>query len=243
MATYAQLTQQILDYSEVSTDVFTSTITDGFIEHTENRILRDADLPVFRSYQYTNFTASNGFLILPGGSATTPVLFSVIRSVMIYPAAGSGSRTYLERKDVTWMNEFWPNRATEGKPKYYTHWDENTIYVVPTPDEAYYVEVGLVKLPTRLSSTNTTTWIGDNASQLLLYGCLVEAFKFLKGSAEMLQIYEGSYQQTLQEVVTQQQGRGRRDEYMSGVLRVPEPSFQPGLGSIKPGPVGPQGGQ
>ena len=47
MATYAQLTQQILDYSEVSTDVFTSTITDGFIEHTENRILRDADLPVF----------------------------------------------------------------------------------------------------------------------------------------------------------------------------------------------------
>ena len=89
MATYAQLTQQILDYSEVSTDVFTSTITDGFIEHTENRILRDADLPVFRSYQYTNFTASNGFLSLPGGAALTPVLFNVIRSVMIYPAAGS----------------------------------------------------------------------------------------------------------------------------------------------------------
>jgi hypothetical protein len=30
---------------------------------------------------------------------------------------------------------------------------------------------------------------------------------------------------------------------VSGVLRVPEPSCQPGLGSIKPGPVGPQGGQ
>ena len=27
MTTYAQLTQQILDYTEVSTDVFTSTIT------------------------------------------------------------------------------------------------------------------------------------------------------------------------------------------------------------------------
>ena len=52
MTTYAELTQQILDYTEVSTDVFTSTITDDFIEHTENRLLRDLDLPVFRSYQY-----------------------------------------------------------------------------------------------------------------------------------------------------------------------------------------------
>ena len=39
MTTYAELTQQILDYTEVSTDVLTSTRTDDFIEHTENRIL------------------------------------------------------------------------------------------------------------------------------------------------------------------------------------------------------------
>ena len=38
MTTYAELTQQILDYTEVSTDVLTSTRTDDFIEHTENRI-------------------------------------------------------------------------------------------------------------------------------------------------------------------------------------------------------------
>ena len=44
-------------------------------------------------------------------ASATPVLFNVIRSVMIYPSSGSGARTYLERKDVTWMNEFWPNRV------------------------------------------------------------------------------------------------------------------------------------
>ena len=44
MTTYAELTQQILDYTEVSTDVLTSTRTDDFIEHTENRILRDIDI-------------------------------------------------------------------------------------------------------------------------------------------------------------------------------------------------------
>ena len=159
---------------------------------------------------------------------------------MIYPAAGSGARTYLEQRDVTFMNEYWPNRATEGTPRYYSQWDENTINVVPTPDVAYYCEVGLTKLPTRLSSSNTETWVSTNAPALLLYGCLVEAFKYLKGPAEMLQLYTQSYETALQEVAAQQQGRGRRDEYMSGVIRVPRPSFEPTLGSIKT-PI--QGGQ
>jgi hypothetical protein len=240
MTTYSELVTQIRDYTETSSDVLSDTIINDFIEHTENKILRDLDLPVFRSYQYATFTASNGFLTLPGGTSITPVEFSIIRSVMIYPAAGSGARTYLEQRDVTFMNEYWPNRATTSTPKYYSQWDENTIYVVPTPDAAYYCELGLNKLPTRLSSSNTSTWVSNNAPALLLYGCLVEAFKFLKGSVEMLQLYQQSYETALQEVAAQQQGRGRRDEYMSGVIRVPRPSFEPTLGSIKT-PI--QGGQ
>ena len=242
MTTYTELVSQIRDYTEVSSDVFTDSIINDFIEHTENKILRDLDLPVFRSYQYATFTASNGFLTLPGGTSITPTEFSIIRSVMIYPAAGSGDRTYLEQRDVTYMNEYWPDRSSTGTPKYYSQWDQNTIYVVPTPSAAFYVEVGLTKLPTRLSSSNTNTWLSDNAPALLLYGCLVEAFKFLKGPADMLQVYTQSYEMALQEVAAQQMGRGRRDEHQSGVIRVPRPSFLPGFS--KPGPTGPiEGGQ
>ena len=242
MTTYTELVSQIRDYTEVSSDVFTDSIINDFIEHTENKILRDLDLPVFRSYQYATFTASNGFLTIPGGTSITPTEFSIIRSVMIYPAAGSGDRTYLEQRDVTYMNEYWPDRSTTGTPKYYSQWDQNTIYVVPTPSAAFYVEVGLTKLPTRLSSSNTNTWLSDNAPALLLYGCLVEAFKFLKGPADMLQVYTQSYEMALQEVAAQQMGRGRRDEHQSGVIRVPRPSFLPGYS--KPGPTGPiEGGQ
>ena len=242
MTTYTELVSQIRDYTEVSSDVFTDSIINDFIEHTENKILRDLDLPVFRSYQYATFTASNGFLTLPGGTSITPTEFSIIRSVMIYPAAGSGDRTYLEQRDVTYMNEYWPDRSTTGTPKYYSQWDQNTIYVVTTPTAAFYVEVGLTKLPTRLSSSNTNTWLSDNAPALLLYGCLVEAFKFLKGPADMLQVYTQSYEMALREVAAQQMGRGRRDEHQSGVIRVPRPSFLPGYS--KPGPTGPiEGGQ
>jgi len=242
MTTYTELVQQIRDYTETSSDVLTDTVINDIIEHTENKILRDVDLPVFRSYQYSNFTAGNGFITLPGGSTTVPTQFSVIRSVMIYPAAGTGDRTYLEQRDVTFMNEYWPDRDSTGTPKYYSQWDYNTIYVVPTPVAANYVEVGLIKLPDRLTSTNSNTWLGDNAPALMLYGCLVEAFKYLKGPAEMLQMYNQSYEMALQEVAAQQMGRGRRDEHQSGVIRMPRPSFLPGYS--KPGPTGSiEGGQ
>ena len=89
MTTYTELVTQIRDYTETTSDVLSDTIVDDFIEHVENKLLRDLDLPVFRSYQYATFTASNGFLTLPGGTSITPTEFSIIRSVMIYPAAGS----------------------------------------------------------------------------------------------------------------------------------------------------------
>ena len=89
MTTYAELTQQILDYTEVSTDVLTSTRTDDFIEHTENRILRDIDIDAFKSHQYSTLTTSNPFLSLPGGSAPDPTSLATIRSVHIWPASGT----------------------------------------------------------------------------------------------------------------------------------------------------------
>jgi len=240
MTTYTELVTQIRDYTETDSNVLTDTIVDDFIEHTENRILRELNIPAFVSHQFANFTASNPFLSLPGGAGPTPVLFATINSLMIYSAAGTGDRTFLERKDVSFMNEYWPDRANTGTPKYYSQWDDNTVYVVPTPDAAYTVELSMSKLPDRLNASTTSTWLSNNTPTLLLYGCLIEAFKYLKGPAEMLQMYEQSYGTSLQEVAAQYMGMGKRDAYQSGVIRIPRPSFQPGLGSIKSNQGGPQ---
>ena len=223
MTTYAELTTQILSYTETSTDVLSSTITDDFIEHTENRILREADIDAFKSHQSATLTSSNPFLSLPGASGigATPTTLATIRTVHIYPASGTATRDFLEQRDISFMNEYWPVRATTGTPKYWSWWDEDTIYVAPTPDAAYNVEIGITRLPTRLSSSNPTSWLGNNAPIALLYGCLAEAFKFLKGPAEMLQLYEQSYQRAIQELIIEQQGRHRRDEYMHGELKIP----------------------
>ena len=226
MATYSELTQQILDYTEVSTDVLSSTRTDDIIKRTENRIARDVDLDVFRSYQNSTLTASSPFLTLPGGA--NPKVESIIgvRSVQI-ASSSTTPRTNLEMKDISFMNEYWPDRDETGTPRYWSWWDFNTLYVAPTPSSALYIELALTKMPTRLSSSNANTWIGDNIPEPLLYGCLAESFKFLKGPAEMLQIYEQSYVTSMQQVSAEWQGRHRRDEYKDGVLRVPLQSTNP----------------
>ena len=220
MTTYAELTTQILNYTETSTDVLTSTITDDFIEHTENRLLRDLDLDAFKSHQNSTLTADSPFLSLPGGTTPEPTSLATIRTVMVY-ASTSSARDFLEQRDISFMNEYWPIRTSTGTPKYWAWWDENTIYLAPTPSSALYVELGITRLPTRLSSSNTTSWLGNNAPVALLYGCLAEAFKFLKGPAEMLQLYEQSYQRVIHELMIEQQGRHRRDEYMHGELKIP----------------------
>ena len=226
MTTYAELTTQILNYTEVTTDVLSSTITNDIIKRTENRIARDVDLDVFRSYQNSSLTSDSPFLTLPGGA--NPKVESIIgvRSVQI-ASSSTDSRTNLEMKDISYMNEYWPDRDETGTPRYWSWWDFNTLYVAPTPSSALYVELALTKMPTILSSSNANTWIGDNIPEPLLYGCLAEAFKFLKGPAEMLQMYEQSYIATMQQVSAEWQGRHRRDEYKDGVLRVPLQSTNP----------------
>jgi hypothetical protein len=87
--TYSELTTQILNYTEVSTDVLSSTITNDFIEHTENRIFRDIDLDVFKSHQTANLVTSSPFLSLPGGTTPTPTSLGTVRTFQIYPASGT----------------------------------------------------------------------------------------------------------------------------------------------------------
>ena len=223
MTTYSELVTQIRDYTETTSDVLSDTIVNDFIEHAEKRIFRDVDLDIFRSYQFATLTVGNPFVSLPGAN-TDNIAF--VRSAQIYTSA-SPTRDYLEQKDISFMNEYWPNRDTTGKPKYYANWDQDTLYLAPTPNSAYNIELALNKQPTGLSSSNTTTWVSTNAPKVLLYATLCEAFRFLKGPDNMLQYYEQGYGQALKGLQFEQQGRRRRDEYYDGVIRFPLDSKQP----------------
>ena len=216
--TYNELVTNIRNYTEVDANVFTNAVINTFITFAENRILRDIDLDVFKLEVTGNMTNGNKFLSAPSDILTH-------RYMMI---TSGTEQIFLDFRDTSFMKEYWPNGATTGVPKYYSVWDQNTFYIAPTPNAAFSVELGYIYRPEQLSSTNNTTWISTNAPEALFYACLIQAYSYTKGPKEMMDYFRAAYQEALQGLGNEQQGRRRRDEYRDGMVRVQLKSETPG---------------
>ena len=219
--TYAELVQKIRDYTEVGSEVLTSTIVNGFIRDAEFKIFREADADYAREYATTTFTANNKYVALPNASGSSGANSSrralVGRSVVVTNT--SSVQVALEPRDDTFLTEYNSTGAT-GFPKYYAMFRENSIEVAPTPDTAFVVALDYIYTPDGLSTTNTETYISLNAPELLLYACLLEAFAYLKGPMDMYKLYQEKYNEALQGFALEQTGRRRRDEFQDGALRL-----------------------
>jgi hypothetical protein len=78
-----------------------------------------------------------------------------------------------------------------------------------------------------LLENDDTNYISMNFPNGLLYCCLAETYAFLKGPADMLQLYEAKYKQEVQKFGGEQIGRRRRDDYTDGTVRIPVNSPTP----------------
>ena len=123
-------------------------------------------------------------------------------------------------KDVNFLREAYPAAATQGIPKYYALFDENTIMFAPTPDAAYTVELHYNNYPTSIITVNSgTTWLGDNYEYVLLYASLVNSYTYLKGEPDLIANYEKQYKEGLMQLKILGDGKDRRDAYSSGQVR------------------------
>jgi len=226
---YSELLDNVRNYTEVTSDVLSNAVINVFLTNIENQIDRLIDTDAQRRYATTTFEANNAFLDVSGPEGG----FRFARALQI--VADDGTRTWLEQRDATFMNEYSVERSTTdtnftGQPKYWGNWDATTLIVAPTPNTAYTVEMWYDETPERLGNgagtTLTTTFISNKAPEVLLYGTLSEAFSYLKNTQDM-QLYTQKFQTALQAFANEQMGRKRRDEYVDGVLRVPLPSADP----------------
>jgi hypothetical protein len=220
MTDYSDLTDNIRNYTETSTTVLSNTVIQPFIESIEDKVRRTVDLNYYRKYDTATLTVNNPFLPLPADWEAT-------RYVQLIDSGDD--RTYLIQKDISFMNEYAPDRTSTGAatPKYYAMWDQDTHYLAPTPNAALTVELAYTYKPPGLTSTNTSTWLSQNAPNVLLYGCILEALGYLKGPADMIQYYDKMYNQSVQALATYEMGRDRRDEFRDGVIRIPLESRNP----------------
>jgi hypothetical protein len=118
------------------------------------------------------------------------------------------------------LQDFTPNPATTGVPVYYADWDSDSFLLAPTPDQVYTMELHYFYRPTSITTAASgTSYLGDNAELALLYGSLVEAYTFMKGEADLLQLYNSRFQESLQWVKNLGEGLQTRDQYRYDRLR------------------------
>ena len=205
--TYTTLTQAIKDWTENDETTFNDNIT-YFVQNAEERIFYSVDLETFRKNQSGTMTASNKYLAVPS-DYLAPFALSI---------TVNGSKSFLLNKDVEYLQEYNPSEAT-GVPKYYALYDQDNFLIAPVPDSSYAVELHYFYRPVSIT-TDTTTWLGDYAEDALLYGSLVEAYTFMKGEADLLNLYNQRFIEALTRLKNYGEGRENVDAYRDGLIRV-----------------------
>jgi hypothetical protein len=205
--TLTNLQDDIRNYTEVDSSVLSNSVLNTIIKNSENRIYRDADSDDNRFYATSNLQAGNRYVTIPSD-------LRFIRYAQLTDS--SGNQVFLEKRDTSFMAEYYNTPGTQsGLPKYYGNWDANYWVVAPTPDSTYLITLAYTKQPTSLTDSSVSssgTYLSNKYQDLLLYGSLVEAYGYLKGPADMLQYYEGSFQRALQSYAIEQQGRRLKSE-------------------------------
>ena len=234
--TYANLTTDIRNYTEVGDTVFTAAVINRFLENAEFRINLDIPMDSDRIQAEAQFATDFNSITVP-----TKALF--IRGVQVYDStsATTGEGVWLERRDQTFISEYVGEltgteggvaaQDTTGLPKYYSMYGGATtgtstatsgaVYVAPTPDKNYKYIIHYNAMPTGLETNTSGTYVSNYFPQGLLYACLCEAYSFLKGPTDMLTLYEQKYKTELQKFAAMQLGRRRRDDYTDGTIRIP----------------------
>jgi len=205
---YSELTQAIQDYCENDETTFVSNIP-VFVRQAEERINRAVQIPDLRRNVTGSLTASNRFLAQPSD-------FLSVFSLAVVD--GDGDYEFLLPKDVNFIREAFPSQSTEAKPQYYGIFDDDTFILAPTPDDSYTVQLHYYYDPPSIVSAGTS-WLGDNAETALLYGSLIEAYTFMKGETDLINLYTARYNEAIAQLFNLGEGRNRMDSYRDGEPR------------------------
>lgn len=234
---YTQLFDAIQSYTEnnfpaftladSSTDTTTEQIN-RFIQQAEQRIYNTVQFPSIRKNMVGVTQANNKYLSCPED------FLAVYSMAVITDVTGgdlnTGTYEYLLNKDVNYIRQAYPTPNDTGVPKYYalfgpkvmnsTITTELSFILGPTPDAIYNVELHYYYYPESIVTAGTS-WVGDNFDSVLLYGALVEAYTYMKGESDMLQLYEAKYKEALGLAKRLGDGMERQDAYRSGQYRQP----------------------
>lgn len=210
--TYGELKQALQDYTENDETTFVNNLP-LFIRLAEERILKSVQLNLFQKNQFGNMTSGNEYLATPSDFLSP---FSLSIDV-------DGDKDFLLFKDLDFVQSYTPDATTTGQPRYYAQFDVDNFIIAPTPDASYTVDLHYLYRPASLTAgtDSGTSWLSENAEITLLYGALIEAYTFMKGDPNLMQMYNQRYGEGISRLKNLGEAQETTDEYRSGAVRKP----------------------
>ena len=210
--TLTTLKSAIQDYTDNSETTFVNDLN-TIILNAEDRIMSLVDLPDFRKNATGTISSGSKYLAMPT-DFLAPFSLSVTSSSTVF---------FLINKDVNFMQESFPTTTTTGRPEFYAIFDSSNFIVGPTPDANYDAEIHYLYKPTSITASGDgTSWLGTNSADVLLYGCLVEAYTFMKGEPDIMADYKERFNEGIMRLKNLGEGRMTKDQYRNGKLRIQE---------------------
>tara|TARA_R100001530_G_scaffold26568_1_gene21305 strand:- start:2372 stop:3019 length:648 start_codon:yes stop_codon:yes gene_type:complete len=211
--TYSSLKTAIQDYTENTETTFVSHM-DDFIKLSEERILKNVQLQLFRKNVTGTMSSSNQYLAAPS-DFLAPFSLSI---------TSSSVKSFLQYKDVNFVQSFNPNSATTGTPRYYALFDITNFIIGPTPDSGYTTEMHYFYRPASLTAAGDsgTTWLSENATLALLYGCLTEAYTYMKGEQDLMAEYEKRFGESMVALKMFGEAKEVTEDYRAGMVIRPK---------------------
>jgi len=206
--TFTTLKAAVQDYLETTETSFVANLP-AIIRQAEDRILKSVQLPDFRKNSTGTTSNGNKYLQVPDGFLAPYSL-----------AVDNSGYEFLLFKDVNFIREAYPVATDKGIPKYYGIFDSGNFILGPTPSSDFAVELHYFYRPDSITTAASgTSWLGTNAESTLLYGSIVEAYTFLKGEADLMQLYVGRYEEAIGNLKGLAEGYDTTDSYRSGSVR------------------------
>lgn len=184
----------------------------NLIDYAEQRIFRDLDLLATRVTDQSAVLTPNGRVFtLPTtiGTFIVPEYFNVI-----LPASANfvtGVRVPLVPVSRAYMDFAWPSASSgTGPPQVYAPRDNASIFLGPTPDQAYPIEVTGTQRPIPLSASNSSTFLTTQLPDLWFCATMVKASAFMRDFGQqadnpaMSVSWEGQYQGLLKSADTEE---------------------------------------
>jgi len=206
--TYGELKTAIQDFTENTETSFVNNLP-VFIRSAEDRIFTLVDLELFRKNAVSQLTIGDPYL-------NVPIDYLAPFSLQIITAS---HKQFLQFKDVNFVQQYDVDYGSTARPEYYSLFDVDNFILGPTPNLAYEVELHYYYRPASITAgaASEKSWLSDNAPNVLLYGSLVEAYTYMKGEADMMQLYEQRFAQEIQRLKDLAEARENSDAYRRGL--------------------------